>query len=450
MFYLFNEAYDYSFAGCINYSSSVIENNLDFFINGAYIKSGQDPEGFSIIHTNAMGDTIWQKYYPDSFNVFSPGASQSLIRTIDSNYIMCGDATRIINNQMDAHLAKFNGSGDTLWTKTYGGTGNDHFNTLIETPEDSGLTLIGYTTSYGQGQSDFYMVHTDKNGNQQWYKTYGSGSNEGAIGAVRALDGGYYISGNRGNLHWLVKADINGNHLWNRIFSGSSNTMFVSQMSDSNLILAGAKQINGLDWQGWLAKTDKNGNIIWENTYGGTTAEILYTKPIVLSDGSIVCAGTKNYGNIPYGWLLKTDANGNQQWERSYYKNQNIDNYFYDVKQTSDGGFVMSGTCYVTNADAWLVKVDSNGCEVLNCNVGQEELSLDNAVISIYPNPSTGVFTIKTDAKNYSVEIYNMMGQVIMVAENKTDIDLSAEPKGIYFVMVMENEKYYLQKIVIE
>jgi PKD repeat protein len=83
------------------------------------------------------------------------------------------------------------------------------------------------------------------------------------------------------------------------------------------------------------------------------------------------------------------------------------------------------------------------------------EVLIRNNEFDLFPNPNMGVFTIKTDAKNYSVEIYNTMGQqclslTLSQGDGTNVIDLSAEPKGIYFVKVMENEKYYLQKIVIQ
>jgi PKD repeat protein len=51
--------------------------------------------------------------------------------------------------------------------------------------------------------------------------------------------------------------------------------------------------------------------------------------------------------------------------------------------------------------------------------------------IQIYPNPSTGVFTISAAA---NIEVYNLIGDLILSENNATSIDLTASPKGMYFV----------------
>ncbi|MEJ2628605.1 MAG: hypothetical protein P8078_08630, partial [bacterium] len=49
--------------------------------------------------------------------------------------------------------------GDTLWTKTYGGSENDHGNSICQTT-DQGYIIIGYTESYGQGNRDLWLIRT--------------------------------------------------------------------------------------------------------------------------------------------------------------------------------------------------------------------------------------------------------------------------------------------------
>jgi hypothetical protein len=63
---------------------------------------------------------------------------------------------------------------------------------------------------------------------------------------------------------------------------------------------------------------------------------------------------------------------------------------------------------------------------------GTLESTIENiSSIQIYPNPSTGNFTISAAA---NIEVYNLIGDLILSENNATSIDLTASPKGMYFV----------------
>jgi uncharacterized repeat protein (TIGR01451 family) len=54
-----------------------------------------------------------------------------------------------------------------------------------------------------------------------------------------------------------------------------------------------------------------------------------------------------------------------------------------------------------------------------------------SSLLKIYPNPSTGVFMISATA---NIEVYNLIGDLVLTENNATSIDLTAAPKGMYFV----------------
>jgi len=58
------------------------------------------------------------------------------------------------------------------WNKVYGGDSPDMAYSVQET-NDNGYAIAGYTSSFGAGGTDFWLVKTDSNGNTQWNKTYG-------------------------------------------------------------------------------------------------------------------------------------------------------------------------------------------------------------------------------------------------------------------------------------
>ena len=72
---------------------------------------------------------------------------------------------------------------------------------------------------------------------------------------------------------------------------------------------------------------------------------------------------------------------------------------------------------------------------------------------SIYPNPSKGIFSIRTDANSMEVEIYSTLGKLIAkenVIGGLQQIDLSQQPKGVYFVTLTHKGKTEQRKLVVQ
>lgn len=406
-----------------------------------------------ILKVGLNGDTIWTREYPKTSTFFSTGTSNSTIKTYDNNYVFCGAETDS-SNTWNALLVKINGNGDTLWTKVYGGPNDDNANMVCQTP-DSGFVLMGFTQSFSNGTaSDFYLIKTDKNGNFQWQHAYGTTAAEDCVSGQITLDGGYMMSGHRaGTLH-IVKTDSNGNFQWEKVYPGTEGQAFIKQLPDSSYIMVGAKNVTGLAAQAFMAKLTKTGNVIWQQTYGGAGDQQFYAVPIILNDGSIVCSGVSTLSTIPWGLLVKTDSSGNQQWLRTYYKSPSSDNYIYDVRHTSDNGFIMSGFALVLTSDPWLVKIDSNGCEVAGCNVGIEDIFAEGNNINVYPNPASSELRISSNKPRIKkMKINNVLGGCVYerdVENEKKEIsvDVSGLVNGMYFVEVMCENKMYNMKFI--
>ena len=105
--------------------------------------------------------SVWFKTYGTSEGV--RGFSKSVKQTADGGYVIAGSTYSYGAGQSDGYLIKTDGAGNTLWTNTFGGSGQDYFHSVQQT-RDGGYIMTGSTESYGDGSSAVYLVKTDANG----------------------------------------------------------------------------------------------------------------------------------------------------------------------------------------------------------------------------------------------------------------------------------------------
>ena len=165
---------------------------------------------------------------------------------------------------------------DTLWTKTYGGSGADAARSMIRN-SDGNIVVTGFTQNLQGNGLDIWILNIDTLGDTIWTASYGGASNDDAVDIIQSLDGGYFVIGNTESLGagmtdiWLLKTDSDGDTLWTRNFGDSSqdvaNSGYLS--SDGGVIISGSRIVpTGVGYDGWLIKTDTLGDTVWTKSYG--------------------------------------------------------------------------------------------------------------------------------------------------------------------------------------
>lgn len=108
----------------------------------------------------------------------------------------------------------------------------------------------------------------------------------------------------------------------------------------------------------WLIKTDASGNEQWNRTFGGSNGELALSVQKASNGGYIFAGFTKSYGAGGKDvWVVKTDATGNHQWNKTFGGAKSDE--AYSVEQTLDGGYILAGQSnwQGSDGDAWLIKI---------------------------------------------------------------------------------------------
>jgi len=234
-------------------------------------------------------------------------------------------------------------------------------------------------------------VKTDPNGNMEWNQTYGGTNQDSGFSVVQTGDGGYAIAGSTYSFGagsadvWLVKTDPNGNMEWNQTYGGTGGDYgrSVVETGDGGYAIAGRTGFYGFE-DVYLVKTDADGNMEWNQTYGGTKADVPESV-VQTGDGGYAITGyTTSFGaGFEDVWLVKTDADGNMEWNQTY--GGTFPDYGRSVVETGDGGYAIAGQTYSFGAgdwDVWLVKTDPFG--LVEPKTGLWITSVDADTLTLY------------------------------------------------------------------
>ncbi len=287
--------------------------------DGGYIVAGyrfysSPPQGYYglLLKVSAYGGDVWTR-------IRAGAVFYSVNLTTDGGYICSGNTGTLMR---DVYLYKADSSGFYQWAGSFGGTGWDCGYSVQQT-QDGGYIIAG-TYNEGTTNPQVYLIKTNSSGDTLWTRTFGGSSTEGGSSVQQTQDGGYIVAGKTSSFGdstqvYLIKTNFIGDTLWTRTYGGVffDEGKSVQQTTDGGYIIAGVTNSYGNGNEDvYLIKTNSIGDILWTRTFGGASRDRGSSVQQTTDGGYIIAGFTESFGLDRAVYLIKTDENGNVGTER--------------------------------------------------------------------------------------------------------------------------------------
>lgn len=419
-----------------------------------------------IVKLNETGSVEWEKTFGGPYK----DVANSIKQTPDGGYIFTG-YTRHENplaGPIFPWVIKLDSAGNLQWQREYTTSMVNGSATAIQLTADGGYVLSGSGHPLPYYNHNFWIAKLDMIGAIEWEKFYGGNKADVANSVQQTVDGGYIVAGasestdadvtgNHGVIDaWILKLSPGGGIEWKNSYGGSASdhAQSIIQTSDGGYIFAGITTSNDGDLSGigdsyrkmWVVKLNTLGGIMWQKRLGYAISD--HARSVQqTSDGGYIVAGKHTlYANGDAG-IVKLDGFGNVEWERSI--GNSSPEIAHEIIQTTDGGYIFAGESLSQNYwDFFIVKLKPEDY------LSNEETSFHQTTLNLYPNPSTGNFTIKGSEKISTVKISDLSGKTVYT-ENISSVSKSFNlegrlPSGIYIAEIQfENGTKETKKIII-
>jgi len=279
-----------------------------------------------------------------------------------------------------SYLVQANSPPEAQWERVFSGEYDKDLAPILQTMD--GGFLVGCADSLGNK-----LIKIDNIGEPVWNHTY-----DGTFISINQADDNYVLAGhkleinefNLSNSYYiikLVKIDSVGDKLWEKSYSKNNyiiESTSACKTSDEGYVIVG--KIVEIDNSNpyaisdiWLVKTDSNGELEWDTTYGGRWNDSIYQIIQTEDRGYIMIGSTDSYGTTSSDeysrdnvWLIKIDENGNEEWNKTFGGEE--EDIGYSIQEINDG-YIISGMTYSYGSclgDVWLIKTDYMGDEIYN------------------------------------------------------------------------------------
>ena len=373
-----------------------------------------------------------------SYSYYSGGGTENACIKTEGGYILAGSAQHENLDTNLIYIAKLDEHFDTLWTRQYFKDTTWVIARGICNTSDGGFMLVGETkltndSIWGSHYTYALMLKLDANGNYQWFKSFGTDTeNDNFYKVVQTTDGGYLVGGAtmswQENLNWvdkgdwyIVKTDSEGNEEWSRRYGHAyyddDRVTEILKTRDTSYYITGSwtygRNSTGSTKykEAYIVKLDKDFNEVYQLKYDDQAYLQSHPMPAIeSSDSNIVILGFKRIDHTykPRTTIHKITPDGDILWQRQYVADSDTmttNSIAYSIKECSDKGFVFGGYASAgslsPSQQMWLVKTDSLGCDGTgdfadDCTGVVIKEYASNPEFYLYPNPTKSTVFVRS------------------------------------------------------
>lgn len=459
-----NNGYDYGL------SAQQIKDK-GYIVCGSTTSVGSGNSDIYIIKTDSTGKPVKEKYI-GGINV---DRGTCIKETTDNGYIILGYTNGSGTGGYDIYVIKTDVDLNISWMKTYGGNDWD-FGNCIEQTKDGGYIICGGTYSFGKGDEDYYLIKTDSKGDTLWTKTYGGAGQDEARAVIQTKDGGYALTGfsnstdTLGNFY-TIKTNETGAVTWINEFGKTQldKANDLLELSSGGYIVGGeTKSFGAGKSDGILIGLTPTGTTTGKTFLIGDKENDNVQSITERKDGKIAFAGnTNSYGfNNGKGDIYFGIMNGDWSYFVSTTFGSNGAETVNSVESTMDDGAIICGS---TNGfrnfleDIYLIKTGNDGYSspketVILTPIAETEKDLFH--FTIYPHPITTTVAnlhIATSNHTLTIELYDVTGHLLkketlrsVAAGSSVPFAIGELAEGFYFIKLITDQTSASKRILVK
>ncbi|AHF80611.1 NHL repeat-containing protein [Thermococcus paralvinellae] len=291
-----------------------VASNGDIIVAGSTSSFGAGDYDLWVLRLDKNGNIRWEMTYGGEYGEGALGVALAL----NGDIIVAGYTGGFGAGDYDVWMLRLDSAGNVKWQKTYGGEDED-VALDVAIVKSSDIVVGGYTYSFGAGKEDAWVLYLDGNGNVKWQKTYGR-EGEDEIWAISATENGdivaagYTTSFGAGNEDvWVLRIDDRGEIIWEKTYGGEYGDIGMGiEEINRKIVVTGITQNFDVQTVGALVLyLDEMGNMLWGKVCEGGEMRVW---EVSATDSSVVTAG---YIKTPEGnedlWVLKLSPEGASQ-----------------------------------------------------------------------------------------------------------------------------------------
>ena len=379
-----------------------IENTTDggYVAAGATSSYGEGGSDAWVVKLDAGGRIEWEKTYGGP----ADEEARSIKQAPDGGYIVAGSTESFgVGSDGAIWVLRLDEDGGVQWQKTF-----DHGQgAAVALAGGGGYAVAGGTAQHGAGGSDAWVIKLDEDGSILWQNTYGDSDSETAYAIANTSDVGFAVAGWTSSFgagwadFWVLKLDEDGAVEWAKAYGGSEaeDARFIMQTPDDGFVVAGWTVSFGAgEADAWVLKLDSDGGVQWQSAFGGPGIDRVFSVSRASDGGYVVAGRTESFGSGGADvMVLGLDSDGALQWQKTF--GSSYDEEARGAAHTGDGRIVVAGKdgYYGTAAaDFWVIKMGTDGIISAGCPEGMTDNgSVDEAATSVTPE-DTAISAIST------------------------------------------------------